>query len=188
MHLLIYGSREFAATVEELALDCGHEVAGLIDDFSAGPRILGTLDAVRKTHPPQEYGIAFAVGYSQLAARWTAWQRVLAAGYAAPPLVHPRAYLARSASVGAGTMVMAGALVDVRATVGEIAVVWPGACISHDCVVGENTFISPNATLCGYVDLGAHSFVGAGAAIVDHCTVPPSTRIKMLTSYVGKRA
>jgi sugar O-acyltransferase (sialic acid O-acetyltransferase NeuD family) len=187
MRLLIYGSREFAATVEELAIDCGYEVAGMIDDFSPGPRILGTLDAVRLTHPPEQYRIAIAVGYSQLAARWTAWQRVLAAGYAAPALVHPRAYLARTAKVGPGTMVMAGALVDVRATVGEIAVIWPGACISHDCAVGDNSFISPNATLCGYVELGAHSFVGAGAAIVDHCVVPPSTRIKMLTSYIGTR-
>lgn len=188
MRLLIYGSREFAATVAELAVDCGHEVAGYIDDISPGPGILGTLDAVRRTHPPEEYGIAFAIGYSQLAARWTAWQRVVAAGYIAPPLIHPRAYAARTASVGPGAMLMAGALVDVRARIGEIAVVWPGACVSHDCVVGENTFISPNATLCGYVDLGAHSFIGAGAAIVDHCVVPPSTRIKMLARYSGKSA
>lgn len=186
MRLLIYGSREFAETVAELAIDCGHEVAGYIDDFSPGPRILGTLQEVRKTHPPDAYGIAIAVGYSQLAARWTAWQRVLAAGYTAPALVHPRAYVARSASVGPGTMLMAGANVDVRAKIGEIAVIWPGVCISHDCVVGENTFISPNATLCGYVELGANSFIGAGAAVVDHCVVPPSTRIKMLTSYTRK--
>lgn len=188
MQLLIYGSREFAETVAELALDCGHEVAGFIDDFSPGPRILGTLDEVQKTHPPRDYGIAVAVGYSQLAARWTAWQRVVAAGYVAPALVHPRAYVARSASVGQGTLLMAGALVDVRAKIGEIAVVWPGACVSHDCVVGENCFISPNATLCGYVELGSHSFIGAGAAVVDHCVVPPSTRIKMLTRYIRTKA
>jgi sugar O-acyltransferase (sialic acid O-acetyltransferase NeuD family) len=188
MRLLIYGSKEFAVTVEELAIDCGHEVAGFVDDFSPGPRILGTLDAVRQTHPSSEFGIAIAVGYSQLAARWTAWQRVLAAGYNAPALVHPRAYVARTANIGQGTMLMAGALVDVRAKIGEIAVIWPGVCISHDCAVGENTFISPNATLCGYVEMGAHSFVGAGAAVVDHCVVPPSTHIKMLSRYIGKHA
>lgn len=188
MRLLLYGSREFAETVSELARDCGHEVAGFIDDFTPGPGIIGTLEQAGRTHPPAGYAIAIAVGYSQLAARWNAWQRVLAAGYSAPALVHPRAYVARSAKVGAGTMVMAGALVDVRATIGDIGVIWPGACVSHDCAVRDNCFISPNATLCGFVELGAHSFVGAGAAVADHCSVPPSSRIKMLASYTGRTA
>jgi sugar O-acyltransferase (sialic acid O-acetyltransferase NeuD family) len=184
MQVLIYGSREFARTVSELVEDCGHSVAGFIDDFSTGPHILGTLAQVQRSHKASEYGIAFAVGYNDLAARWQAWQRLRAAGYPAPALIHPRAYVAKSAQVGDGAMIMAGSLVDVRAKVGDIVVAWPGSCISHDCVVGDNSFISPNATLCGYVDLGAHCFVGAGAAIVDHCTVPPSTRIKMQASYL----
>lgn len=184
MQFLIYGSREFSHTVAELVDDCGHSVAGFIDDFSTGPGILGNLEQVRRSHASNEYGIALAVGYNNLPARWEAWQRIRAAGYRAPPLIHPRAYVARSAAVGEGSMVMAGSLVDVRAILGDVVVAWPGACISHDCVVGDNSFISPNATLCGYVNLGAHCFVGAGAAIVDHCTVPASTRIRMQSSYL----
>jgi len=184
MQVLIYGSREFAQTVAELAVDCGHEVAGFIDDFSPGPHILGTLEQVRRSHPPASHGMAIAIGYNDLPARWESWQRVRALGYHAPVLIHPRAYVARSATVGEGSMLMAGSLVDVRAKLAELVVVWPGAAVSHDCLLGENSFISPNATLCGYVELGAHCFVGAGAAVVDHCVVPPSTRIKMQASYL----
>lgn len=185
MPLLIYGSREFARTVAELAKDCGHDVAGYIDDFSRAPDILGSLEEVLTSHPPQDYQIAMAVGYADQMARWQAWKRVRSAGYSAPQLVHPRAYVAKSAAICTGAMVMAGAIVDVRSRIGEVAVVWPGACINHDSTIGENSFISPNATLCGFVELGAHSFVGAGAAIVDHCKVPESTRIKMLSRYTG---
>ncbi|GAB3368946.1 PglD-related sugar-binding protein [Massilia agri] len=188
MQLLIYGSKEFSETVMELAEDCGYRVAGLIDDFSQADNVLGTLDRVKQTHPPSNFQIAIAIGYGNLAARWQVWERVTSAGYIAPPLVHPRAYVAKSATLGAGAMVMAGAVVDVRASLGNIAVIWPGACINHDATVGENCFVSPNATLCGYVGLGAHSFVGAGAAIVDHCVVPPRTRIKMLERYTGAGA
>lgn len=185
MQLLIYGSKEFSQTVTELAEDCDFHVAGLIDDFSKDEKVLGTLDRVAQTHPPSEFHIAIAIGYGNLAARWQVWQRVKAAGYTAPPLIHPRAYVAKSAVLGEGSMIMAGAIVDVRSRVGDITVVWPGACINHDGTLGDNCFVSPNATLCGYVDLGAHSFVGAGAAIVDHCTVPSGTRIKMLERYTG---
>lgn len=186
MQLLIYGSKDFAATVSELVRHCGHVVAGLVDDFSTGPTILGGLDAVVQTHPPSEYGIALAIGYSNLPARWAAWSRVRQAGYRAPALIHPRAYVADSARVGEGAMVMAGAIVDVRAEIGDFAVIWPNACVNHDAKVGLNTFISPSVTVCGFVDVGAHSFVGAGSVLVDHGSVPEASYLKMLTRYTGR--
>ena len=79
MHLLIYGSKEFSLTVAELAEDCGHQVAGFIDDFA--PNVLGTFEQVCKSHPPQDYGMAIAIGYTHLEARWKVWNKVRAAGY-----------------------------------------------------------------------------------------------------------
>lgn len=187
MRLLIYGSSDFAPTVIELVRACGHEVVGLVDDTRPGPEIIGSLEQVTRSHPPGNYGIALAIGYKNLAERWLAWLRVCEAGYEAPALVHPRAYVADSAYVGAGSMVMAGAVVDVRATVGEVAVLWPGVCVNHDTSIGANCFLSPNATLCGFVHLGANSFVGAGAAIADRSEVPPSSFIKMLGRYPAGR-
>lgn len=183
MRLLIYGSKEFARTVVELARHCGHDVAGAVDDYNAGAGILGTFDFVCEAYPPSEYGFAVAIGYSNIPARWTAWERIRAAGYRAPALVHPRAYVADSATLGEGSMVMAGAIVDVRAVLGDLVVVWPGACINHDATVGDNTFVSPNATLCGSVRVGRDSFIGAAAAIADHCEVPASSFIKMQTRF-----
>lgn len=186
MRVLIYGSREFAATVTELVRHCGHEVAGMVDDFSTANGILGTLGSVIETHPPGEFGIALAIGYKNLPARWSAWERVRAAGYSAPPLVHPRAYVADSARTGNGAMVMAGAIVDVRATVGEASVLWPGACLNHDAALGSNSFLSPNATVCGFATVGRHCFVGAGAVIVDHVRVPDEGFVKAGSVFRGE--
>jgi len=184
MRLLIYGSGDFAPTVAELVRHCGHEAIGMVDDFSSGPGILGDLESVRGSHPPTEFGMVLAIGYSDLDARWSAWERARAAGYRAPPLIHPRAYVSDTASVGEGALVMAGAIVDARAALGEHVVVWPGACVNHDVVVEKNCFISPNATLCGFTHVGGHSFIGAGAALVDHAVVPEGSYIKMLSRYV----
>lgn len=186
MRLLLYGARDFARTVAELVRHCGHEVAGMIDDFNKGPSIVGTLAEAARRFPPTEYGIALAIGYNDLAARWATWQRVKDLGYPTPALIHPRAYVADTARVDGGAMIMAGALVDVRAEVGPAAVVWPGACVNHDARIGANTFISPNATVCGYAQIGAHSFIGAGAVIVDRGSVPEGSFIKMLTAYTQR--
>lgn len=184
MRLLIYGSRDFAATVAELVRHCGHEAIGMVDDYNSGPGILGSLDAVTRTHPPSGYGIVMAIGYTDIPARWAAWQSVRAAGYRSPALIHPRAYVADSAHVGEGAMVMAGAIVDVRARIGELAVLWPGVCVNHDARVEANSFISPNATLCGHAHVGTGSFIGAGAVIVDHATVPAGSFVKAAQLWV----
>lgn len=187
MRLLIYGSRDFARTVADLIRHCGHEPVGMVDDFRRDGDILGGLDEVAKSHPAADCGIAIAIGYSDIPARWRAWERVRAAGYRAPALVHPRAYVADTARLGEGVMVMAGAIVDTRAELGDLAVVWPGACINHDARVGCNSFISPNATLCGYARVGQDCFVGAAAAIADHGELPPSSFLKMQARHARGR-
>lgn len=183
MRLLIYGSGDFALTVIELVKACGHEPIGMVDDFNQKSGILGSLAEVTRSHPSADFGIALAIGYKDLGGRWAAWKRARAAGYVAPSLIHPRAYVADSAVVGPGSMVMAGAIVDVRATIGEAAVLWPSACVNHDSSIGDNCFLSPNTTVCGFVQLGKNSFVGANAAIADRCMVPPGSFIKMLSCY-----
>ncbi len=186
MRLLIYGSKTFARTAGELARHCGHEVVGYIDDFDSSSQALGNFEHVARTYSPADFGVVMAVGYSDLRGRWAAWNRVRAAGFRLHALVHPRAYVADTARVGDGCMVMAGSIVDVRAVLGEGVVVWPGACVNHDSVIGENTFVSPNAVVCGHARVGAHCFIGAGAAIADRREVPDRSFVKMLTTYTGQ--
>ena len=167
-----------------MARDCGYKVAGFIDDLNQGPGIVGGFDDAVAKHA--DCGIVLGIGYNDLAARWRAWLRVRASGRTTPGLVHPRAYVASTATVSLGAVVMAGAIVDRSVTLGEAVVIWPGACINHDAVVGENCFVSPSATLCGFVRVGAHSFIGAGAVVVDHGFVPEASFIPMLKRYATR--
>lgn len=187
MKLLILGSRDFAQTVVALTLDCGHEPCGFVDDFQKGSGIIGDSDSIQHSHPPHDFGVVIAIGYNDLPARWHAWQKLQRAGYAAPTLIHPRAYIASGVQLGDGTMVMAGAIVDVRACLGEIVVAWPGTCVNHDARIGSNSFLSPNATICGHAQIGASCFIGAAAAIVDHADVPDDTFVPMSGRWNHRR-
>lgn len=187
MKLLVYGSQTFGQVVRHLIAEGGHLFGGFVDDVHAGPDVLGPFDNVVGTHPPAEYGCVNAVGYNDLAARLKVTERVKAAGYEMPSLVHTRAYVAPQSRLQSGCIVMAGAFVDVNVDVGPGAVIWPGAVVSHDSVVGGNTFLSPNSTVCGCCRIGSSCFVGAGAVIVDHAVVPDGLRIKALERYVTRR-
>jgi sugar O-acyltransferase (sialic acid O-acetyltransferase NeuD family) len=185
--VLVYGSTTFGSVVRVLVEDCGHEFAGFIDDIHAGPDVLGTFEKVATSHPAPAFSCVNAVGYNDLAARQRVTDRITAAGYSMPVLVHPRAIVGHDACIGAGTMIMAGAIVDCRVELGPAAVMWPGVVVAHDTVVGANTFLSPNSTICGCCRVGAHCFVGAAAVVVDHATVPDGTRIKAAERYMTPR-
>ena len=188
MQFLIYGSRSFGLTVSSLIEDCGYQVLGMLDDQSPGEKVVGTFEDACRQFPRDSVAIALGIGYNDLAARWQAWQRIRCAGWSSPALVHPRAFVSRSAQLGEGTLVMAGAIVDRQVHIGEASVLWPGACVNDDVKVGANTFVSPNATLCGEARIGAHSFIGAGAVLADGAVVPEGSFVKMGTAYAVRFA
>lgn len=178
MPLLVYGSRDFGRVVRDLLERCGHQFVGYVDDVYDGDDVVGSYLKAKSMYPPGTVGIAIAIGYGHLEARWKIFQQVVLDGYRVPTLIHPTAYVRDPDAIGQGAVIMAGAIVDVAVKLGELTVLWPGAVINHDSVVGANSFISPNATVCGFVTIGQSCFVGAGAVIVDHRSVPDHGFVK----------
>ncbi len=184
MKVLVYGSRDFGRVLKNLLPACGYDFAGFIDDVHVGEEIVGPYEAVVGRYHPSEYGIVIGIGYKHLRARWEIYKMVVADGYRVPRIIHGRSYVGETDSVGNGSIIMVGSIVDISASVRELAVLWPGSVINHDSEIGENTFISPNATVCGFVKIGRDCFVGAGAVIADHRTVPNGTFVKAGQVYV----
>lgn len=184
--LLIYGSREFAGVIKDLALACNYECAGFIDDYTRGGEIIGDYGHVCNNFKPGSYEIAIAVGYKDLDARWAVYQKVSEDGYKVPAIVHPRAYVRDISCIGPGSIIMAGAIVDFNAKVGQLCVLWPGVVVNHDSRIGNNTFLSPNSTVCGCAEVQGKSFIGAGSVIVDHVTVPEGSFVKAGSVFTGR--
>lgn len=80
-------------------------------------------------------------------------------------LIHPRAVVSRYAAVGRGTVVFAGAVLNVDAAVGAGAILNTGSSIDHDCFLGECVHVSPGAHLAGSVKVGDRSWIGIGASV-----------------------
>jgi sugar O-acyltransferase (sialic acid O-acetyltransferase NeuD family) len=120
--------------------------------------------------------------------------RGIALGAAFPVVRSPSAYVSTRAELGAGTLVMHGAVVNTSANVGLNCIVNSLALIEHDAevgahchvstgarvnggaVVGEGTFIGSGAVLHEGVTIGAESVIGAGI-VVDR-DIPPGTWLR----------
>lgn len=85
--------------------------------------------------------------------------------------LHPAAQLARGVFVGAGTVIMAGAVVNSDTTVGNGVIINTRASVDHDCTIGNYSHIAPGATLCGTVQIGKESFICAGATVIPNLTI-----------------
>lgn len=80
--------------------------------------------------------------------------------------IHPSAQLARGVTVGKGTVVMAGAVINSDTRIGNNVIVNTRASIDHDCIIGDGVHIAPGTTLCGSVTVGDGSFICAGVTVI----------------------
>ena len=86
-------------------------------------------------------------------------------------VLHPRASVAASATVGEGSFVAAQAVVGPCSRIGVGTIVNHGAVVDHDCRVGEFCHVAPVASLGGGVHIGRGVLIGAGARILPEVTI-----------------
>lgn len=108
-------------------------------------------------------GVIVSIG--DCAVRWDKHRALQAAGASLVSVVHPSAEVSRHAMLGTGTVVMAGAIVNIDTVVGQACIINTGATVDHDCRLGDAVHICPGAHLSGNVQVGNGSWVGVGAAV-----------------------
>ena len=88
------------------------------------------------------------------------------AGLKLDAIIHPTAYVCGSATLGAGTQVLAQAVVAASSMLGDACIVNHKASVDHDCVVGAGVHLAPGATVCGCVTIENNVMVGANAVVL----------------------
>lgn len=82
-----------------------------------------------------------------------------------PVLKHPSAIVSPSVHFGAGTVLVAGVIVNADAAVGKGVILNTGCSVDHDCVLEDFVHVSPGVRLAGGVTVGARSWIGIGAVV-----------------------
>lgn len=108
-------------------------------------------------------GVVVAIGENRT--RFVLLERLRHSGAKLASIVHPMACISESATLGQGTVAMAGSIVNADAVVGMGGILNTGCSVDHDCILGEAVHISPGAHLAGDVHVGDRSWIGIGAAV-----------------------
>ncbi len=86
-------------------------------------------------------------------------------------LIHPAATVAYDVTIGKGSVVMAGAVINPGTTIGKGCIINTSASVDHDNVIGDYVHISVGAHTAGTVVMGNNCWLGIGSIISNNITV-----------------
>jgi len=91
--------------------------------------------------------------------------------------VHPAAVIGAEVSIGIGTMICAGVVINPGSTIGENVILNTCCTIDHHNCIGNHVHIAPGVRLGGEVEIGDGVLVGIGATVMPRCRVGDWTTV-----------
>ncbi len=141
MNLLIIGAGGHGKVVKEVAESLGtYAKIDFADDNSQ--EAVGKIKDLRILR--KDYEAAF-VGIGNNHLRRELLERLEQYGYSIPTLVHPTAYVSKTAVIMKGTVVEPKAIVNAYSRVGEGCIISVGAILDHDVILESCVHVSAGA-------------------------------------------
>lgn len=171
--IVVYGAGGHGKVVAEILAASKRVVTGFIDDRLAltGSKIIGLpvfgVDDWLSSHS----GVGVALGIGDNRARERAVCLIQKRAHQLISAIHPAAIVSRSARLGAGVVIVAGAVLNAECELEDGVIVNSGAIVEHDVRIGRYAHLSPGSAIGGGAQIGALSHIGMGAMIL------PSKRV-----------
>lgn len=166
MKLTIIGASGHGKVVADIAVLTGYDEIVFLDD---NPNIseCGGFPVVGKTDEAPNGAVFVAVGNADIREHLTEQY----SDREHPTLVHPHAVVAHDVTIGEGSVIMAGAVINPGAKLGRGVIVNTCSSVDHDCIVGDYAHLAVGAHMCGTVFIGSKTWIGAGATVSNNVTV-----------------
>jgi sugar O-acyltransferase (sialic acid O-acetyltransferase NeuD family) len=181
----IVGTRTFAGEVADIARDAGLSIAGLLEPRDAdriGTTIHGLTVLPLQKDPGGERHVIIGTGEAN---RREIVARAAEAGWEPVSLVHPRAHLAPTASIGRGVLVAPGVVVGAYTAVADHVLLARGTLVGHHTEIGEYATLQPGCNVAGNVRVDEDAFLGMGAVVRDHVAIAAGAVVAMGAVVVG---
>lgn len=175
--VIVFGAGGHAKVVVDVIEQMGiYQIVGLVDDspelkgtVRGGYSVIGNKDDLAGMSGAGTDGVIVALGDNYR--RKYVCEEIERMGFRLISAIHPSAVIGSRVRIGAGTLVVAGVIVNVDAEIGENVIVNTGATIDHDCRIAAHVHLSPGVHLAGRVSIGEASHLGIGAVVLPNISV-----------------
>lgn len=168
--VIVIGKSGHGKVIADIILSSGDKVLGFLDDaYKENETILGfpLLGRVGDYAKYPDCKFIIAIGNAKIRERIA--DSLDVEWYTA---VHPSAVVSElDTELGAGTVVMANAVINPSAKIGKHCIINTGAVVEHDNALGDFVHISPKAVLAGTVTVGKSTHIGVGASVINNISI-----------------
>ena len=193
--LVIIGASGHGKVVADIGKKCGYcEIVFLDDDITKKEcgdyPVVGTSRDVCQF---KDWEIIIAIGNAKV--RRQMQQALSNDGFRMATLVHPQAVIGENVTIGTGSVVMAGAVVNPSSCIGVGCIINTCASVDHDCILSDYVHISVGVHVAGTVTIGEGTWIGAGATVSNNVNITGECMIgagavvvqdiKEIGTYVG---
>lgn len=140
--LLIIGAGGHGQVVAECAEACGYEKIDFLDDNYTDA--VGGIDRLETVATDYD-GVIVSIGNNDI--RRKVINRVQRINAPLISLIHPRAFVSPTTTIGSGSIVLPGAVIHTSANIGISCIISIGALIDHDAVVEDFSHINTGAVV-----------------------------------------
>lgn len=189
--VIVFGSGGHAKVIIDIIeKQKQYKLIGLIDPFKE-------LSSTRLNYPilgnKGDYSILNKVhgGIVGIGDNWVRYEMTQLINQLAPNFqfitcIHPHATIGSDVQLGAGTVIMAGGVINSGTKIGTSCIINTLSSIDHDCHIGNFASLAPNTSTGGQtiieegtaigigtniihnIHIGEHTVVGAGSTVLDH--------------------
>ena len=168
--LIIIGASGHGRVIADIAELVGYSDIAFLDD--SGVETCGKYSVVGKCADAAAYKDSdFIVAIGNASVRRRLQSNLTDFGIRFVTLIHPSATVSSSATVGEGSAVMAGAVINPYAKIGNGCIVNTCASVDHDCAVEDFAHVSIGAHVAGTVKIGENTWIGAGATVINNVEI-----------------
>ena len=151
------------------------KIIGLIDNIKnkllLGYKTIGN-DKDLKKFSKKSYYTLITIGHTKNSKiRENLFRKFSKNGFKFPLVVSPLSYVSKHASIGEGTIVMHGAIINAGAKVGKNCIINSKALIEHDAIIGDHCHLATRSTVNGGVLIKDNSFIGSSSVIKQNITI-----------------
>ena len=171
--LIIIGASGHGKVIADLAetLQQYKEIYFLDDDSKKkscmGYQVIGTSVDIDSYIVKADFVVA--IGNAKI--REKILEGLLQKGAGVPALIHPNACVAKNVRIGAGTVVMAGSVIQADSHIGKGCIINTCASVDHECVLEDYVHVAVGAHLAGAVEVGKSTWIGAGATVSNNIKI-----------------
>ena len=175
--LLVGGGGHCRSVIDVIEQEGKYSIAGIVDnDLNVGEKIIdyeiiGKDEALKDFRKKYDFAFITVGQINSSIIRIRLYSILLKLGFTLPIIISPRAYVANSATIGEGTIVMHDALINASAKIGENCIINTKALIEHDVHIGKHSHISTSAVINGGVIIGDNSFIGSNAVTNNNISI-----------------